>query len=413
MPKVVAPLTDREIQSLGAGLHSVGGVRGLKLQVTPPNGRSWIFRAKVQGKVQDMGLGNYPSVSLKTAREHAQRLREKIQEGINPLIEKQRLANQILAERISRKTFRECSETFIDEVLSKDVSRKSIQQWTNTLSTYAFPILGNIPVSEITKSQLIEVLKPIWETKHETASRLRGRIERILDNAAAYGYRSGINPALYKGNLEVALPNLKRRSSQHHPALNYSELPKFIESLIQVPGIASKALYFGILTAARSGEVRGAAWSEINWTDNTWTIPAHRMKAGKEHVIPLSKQALTLLKTCEPGRGDLIFYSKRGLRLSDATLAKVIKNMHQRLLNEGKSGWTDPDASNRVITPHGFRSTFRVWAADNIDLPSEIVEHALAHKLKDKVEAAYQRKTSLPKRIELMQTWASFCCSYF
>ena len=410
MPKIVAPLTDKQVTSLKKkGLYSVGGVVGLKLQVKSLNARSWILRVKFEGKTHDIGLGSYPSITLKTAREEAQRIRDQIYRGLNPIVEREKLNRQLMDSNVPKQTFQQCADAYIDEVLRKGVGQKSIQQWTNTLSSYAFPFVGQIPVSEVTKANLVEILKPLWETKHETAARLRGRIERILDYAAAHGYREGSNPAVYKGNLEAALPTIKKKSTQHHPSLSYTNLAKFMKSLATVSGTAAKALQFGILTAARSGEVRGATWQEINWDEQTWTIPADRMKAGKEHVVPLSPKVLEILRSCEPSSTGLIFHSKKGNQLSDAALAKVIKDMHERSLQSGYAGWTDPDAENRVVTPHGFRSTFRVWAADTIDLPSDIVEHALAHQLKDKVEAAYQRKSSLPKRIKLMQAWADFC----
>lgn len=268
--------------------------------------------------------------------------------------------------------------------------------------------MGELSVSDINKAHVIQVLEPIWDTKTETASRLRGRIERILDYAKARGYQSGDNPATYNGNLEHVLAKVKSKGQIHHPALPYSQIHAFVSSLNKVSGIASKALLFSILTATRSGEVRGAQWSEIDLKQKIWTIPADRMKAGKEHVVPLSDEAITVLEALADDQG-LVFPSMRGKELSDAALAKVIKDMQTRELTAGTNGWIDPDSDNRVATPHGFRSTFRVWAADNVNLPSEIIEHALAHKLKDRVEAAYRRKSALPKRVRLMQQWADYC----
>ena len=409
MPKVVQPLTDVAVKNLGIGLHSVGGVQGLKLQVSSSDARSWILRAKINDKVRDIGLGSYPTISLKAAREHAQKLWEQIKLGLDPLVEKQRLKDAQAAARRSRKTFQECAIDYIAQVVEKEVGSKSVQQWTNTLDTYVIPVIGQLAVSEISRVHIIQALEPIWESKHETASRVRARIERILDYAKVHGYRDGDNPATYKGNLESALPSFKRRAQEHHPALPYAETAEFIASLKRQGGIASKALYFAILTAARSGEVRGADWAEIDSNNKTWTIPATRMKAGKEHVIPLADEAIDLLKQLGPQPNGLVFKSQRGKALSDAALAKVIKDMHERKVKIDGLGWVDPDANNRVATPHGFRSTFRVWAADNTNFPAEIVEHALAHKLKDRVEAAYQRKSALPKRVALMNHWSEFC----
>jgi integrase len=409
MPKVTNVLSDVAVKNLGKGLHSVGGVQGLKLQVSSPRARSWILRAKVNGKTRDIGLGSYPTISLKAAREIAQSHWEQIKAGRDPLQEKQKSKDQAAAARALRKTFKECATDYIAQVVEKEAGNKSVQQWTNTITTYALPIVGALPVSYITKAHVIRVLEPIWDTKHETASRLRGRLERILDYAKARGYRSGDNPATYNSNLEHVLAKVKSKRQIHHPALPYSQIQAFVSSLNNVGGIASKAVLFAILTATRSGEVRGAKWSEIDLKQKTWTIPADRMKAGKEHVVPLSNEVITLLKALGGHAGDLVFPSMRSKELSDAALAKVIKDMHQREITAGKKGWIDPDSDNRVSTPHGFRSTFRVWAADNVNLPSEVIEHALAHKLKDRVEAAYQRKSALPKRVRLMQQWADYC----
>lgn len=409
MPKVSKVLSDVAVRNLGKGLHSVGGVQGLKLQVTPPTARSWILRAKINGKTRDIGLGSYPTISLKAARELAQSYWEQIKAGLDPLHEKQKRKDEAAAARASRKTFQACAADYIAQVVEKETGSKSVQQWNNTIKTYVLPVMGELSVSDINKAHVIQVLEPIWDTKTETASRLRGRIERILDYAKARGYRSGDNPANYKGNLEHVLANTKNKVQEHHPSLPYVQVQDFISSLNNVGGIASKALLFGILTGTRSGEVRGAQWSEIDLKQKTWTIPADRMKAGKEHVVPLSNQAITVLKALADDNESLVFPSMRGKKLSDAAVAKVIKDMHQREITAGKQGWTDPDLDNRVATPHGFRSTFRVWAADNVNLPSEIIEHALAHKLKDRVEAAYQRKSALPKRVRLMQQWADYC----
>ena len=409
MPKVTKVLSDVAVKNLGKGLHSVGGVQGLKLQVTSSNARSWILRAKINGKTRDIGLGSYPTISLKAAREIAQSHWEQIKAGRDPLHEKQKRKDEAAAARAARKIFKDCATDYIAQVVEKEAGSKSVQQWNNTIKTYALPVMGELSVSDINKAHVIQVLEPIWDTKTETASRLRGRLERILDYAKARGYRSGDNPATYNGNLEHVFAKVKNKRQIHYPSLPYSQIHAFVSSLNNVGGIASKALLFAILTATRSGEVRGAQWSEIDLKQKIWTIPADRMKAGKEYVVPLSHQAITVLKALADDNEGLVFPSMRGKKLSDAAVAKVIKDMHQREITAGKQGWTDPDLDNRVATPHGFRSTFRVWVADNVNLPSEIIEHALAHKLKDRVEAAYQRKSALPKRVRLMQQWADHC----
>ena len=409
MPRVVKPLTDLEVKQLPNGLHSVGGIQGLKLQVTSKNARSWILRAKVLGKVRDMGLGSYPMISLRTAREIASNHWELIKKGLDPIYEKQKVITQHAAARASQQTFAQCTEIFIKNMLEKLVGNKSLDQWKSTLETYAFPVIGRLPMTEITKVHVISILEPIWDSKHETASRLRGRIERIIDYARAKGLRTGDNPAVYKGNLDSALPSLNKRTQRHHPSLPYTLAPSFIQDLNEsVSGLAGKALYFTILTAARSGEVRGATWDEIDLLQKQWTIPAERMKTRREHVIPLTDKCIELLEELKNSDSGLIFKTPRNKQLSDAALAKVIKDMHAREIRGGRRGWTDPDADDRIATPHGFRSTFRVWAAEQTDFASEIAEHALAHRLKDGVEAAYQRKSAFPKRVMLMDAWSNF-----
>ena len=228
MPKVTKVLSDIAVKNLGKGLHSVGGVKGLKLQVTPPTARSWILRAKINGATRDIGLGSYPTISLKAARELAQSYWEQIKAGLDPLTEKQRRKDEAAAARASRKTFKECATDYIAQVVEKEVGNKSLQQWTNTIKTYALPTMGDLTVSDINKAHVIQVLEPIWDTKHETASRLRGRLERILDYAKARGFRSGDNPASYNGNLEHVLANIKNKVQEHHPSLPYSQVQDFM-----------------------------------------------------------------------------------------------------------------------------------------------------------------------------------------
>lgn len=409
MPKVVKPLTDLEVKQLPNGLHSVGGIQGLKLQVTTKTARSWILRAKVLGKVRDIGLGSYPMISLRAAREIASNHWELIKKGLDPIHEKQKVITQHAAARASQQTFAQCTEIFIKNIVEKRVGSKSVDQWKNTLETYAFPIIGGLPMAEIAKVHVISILEPIWDSKHETASRLRGRIERIIDYAKAKGLCAGDNAATYRGNLDSALPSFKQRVQHHHPSLPYSLAPSFLKALKEsVSGLAGRALYFTILTAARSGEVRGATWDEIDLVKKQWTIPAERMKSRKEHFIPLTAECIQLLEDLASGDSGLIFKTSRNKQLSDAALAKVIKDMHAREIKANRRGWADPDTDYRIATPHGFRSTFRVWAAEQTEFASEIAEHALAHRLKDRVEAAYQRKSAFPKRVMLMDAWSNF-----
>ena len=273
-------------------------------------------------------------------------------------------------------------------------TKKHASQWTSTLETYAFPSIGDINVKNIEVSDIHNLLSKIWTEKTETANRLRGRIESVLDYATALKYRSGDNPARWKGNLDHLLPkHQKVKKVKHHAALDYNKAPEFIALLSKREGISARALEFLILTNVRSANVREAEWSEIDLKKCEWVIPAEKMKADKEHTVPLCDRAMQILSECIKGESNLIFESqtKKGAMLSDMSLSAVLKRM----------GYTN-------ITVHGFRSTFRDWAGETTSFPREVIEHAMAHKLKDKAEAAYARGTLLTKRKELMTTWEQF-----
>jgi integrase len=291
-------------------------------------------------------------------------------------------------------------------------SKKHAKQWLATLERYAFPVIGPLNVAQIATQHLLQILEPIWSTKTETATRLRGRIESILDWATHRGYRSGKNPASWVGNLKHELPSptkLKKRKKRHHPALPYLRIGAFMTDLRARRGVSIRALEWGILTAARSQEIRGARRSEINVQLRRWTIPGSRMKLEKDHVVPLSDAAMALYESLPVIEGcDLLFPAPEGGELSDSAFGAIIDGMHEGDLRRGGVGYIDPQ-QNRIATQHGFRSTFRDWGAEVAFFPSEIIEHALAHKLKDEAEAAYQRGTMLMKRATLMKQWAEFC----
>jgi integrase len=412
VPKIASALSDLAVRHIKKpGVHSVGGVTGLKLQVSTSGSRSWILRATVAGKVCDIGLGSYPTITLKTARELSKDKKLQIQQGIDPIEERRKQKDLLALERASRKTFDECAESCIRSLETKWSNDKSAPQWRNSLKTYASPLIGAMAVSDINTQHVLRILEPIWSTKPETASRVRGRIERVLAFATTRGYRTGDNPARYKGHLDTILPQIsKLKGTNHHPALDYNEAGKFLAELRQVNGMAAKALEFAILTSARSGEVRGAKWNEIDLDKKQWIIPAERMKGKKQHIVPLSMQAVQLLKkTPTAPDSDYVFTGVRGGSMSDMSLSKIIKGLHKRAVERGDPGYIDKYSDNRIVTPHGFRSTFRDWAGEQSPFPREVIEHALAHRLKDKSEAAYQRKTSIPKRIKLMQAWADHC----
>lgn len=427
MPRRAQPLTEkalaaqvrRAVASGAKKLIAVGGdgADGLLLQVRP-NGAAWLLRyvagTREDGKPwrRDMGLGPYPEISLADARGKARELRKMVRDGIDPIEHKR--AQQARRRPAKALTFDEAARRLIAAKEPEWKSAKHAAQWRNTLATYASPVIGRVPVDEIETRHVEAVLLPIWTTKTETAKRVRMRIEAVLDWAKVAGHRAGENPARWRGHLDKMLPKPSKVAKvESQPALPYADMHRFMAALRQRSGSA-RALEFAILTAARSGEVRGATWAEIDLDAATWTIPADRMKAGREHVVPLSGQALDLLRGLPRlGTSALVFPAADGRELSDATLAKCIKLMHEADVKAGGPGFVDPkqlgaDGAPRVVVPHGFRSTFRTWAEDCAHYPPNVVEAALAHALKDKTEAAYNRANLLAKRQRLMQDWADF-----
>ncbi len=395
MPKKAAELTAGQVARIRIpGHHTVGGVAGLALQITETGARSWVLRIMVGGRRRDMGLGGAPDVTLGQAREAARAARQKVAEGIDP-IEHGRTARGALAASVAAAwTFRECADAFIAAKSPEWRNLKHGAQWRTTLETYANPVIGGLLVRDVALPHVLQILEPIWSTKTETATRVRSRLENVLEWAATRGYREGLNPARWRGHLSNLLPNPSKVAKvEHHPALPVDQVPAFMKSLRTREGIAARALEFAILTAARSGEVRGATWSEIDTAKRVWNVPKERMKMGKPHVVALSKRALALLKSLPQGddKQPLVFPSPTGKVLSDMTLTAVTRRM-------------EVDA-----VPHGFRSSFRMFAAENTNIPREIAEMALAHQLADKVEAAYQRSDLLEKRRLLMELWAEHC----
>ena len=379
--------TAAEVKSVSeVGRHADGG--GLYLVVKPTGARAWAFMWKARGRRREMGLGPFPAVSLAKARTVAERHRAAIAEGRDPLAERKGVE-----AKASEPTFAEASDTFIASMEAGWRNPKHRQQWRNTLATYCEPIADR-PVSEVDTDAVLKVLQPIWVAKPETASRVRGRIERVLDYARARGWRSGANPALWRGHLSAILPARARLTKGHHAAMPYRDVPRFVWALRTRQGLAARALEFAVLTAARSGEVRGASWSEIDLAEALWTIPAARMKGGREHRVPLSEAALAILEglgTAAEGSG-LVFPGARGQPLSDMSLSAVLRRMK---LDD--------------FTVHGFRSSFRDWCAETTSVASEVAEMALAHAVGNKVEAAYRRGDLFDKRRELMAAWAAFC----
>lgn len=371
------------------GYYCDGG--GLYLQVSKTGAKSWVFRYRRNGRARELGLGALLLTPLSTARKKAEAMRLTLGQGQEPVATRE-AARRAAANRM---TFSECATTYIAAHRRGWSNPKHAEQWRSTLDTYAAPAFGSIDVSQVDTHQVIRALEPIWQTKTETASRLRGRIERVLAWATTRGYRTGENPARWRGHLDTLLPKPGAiKDVSHHSALPYSQVSEFMAALDQENGKAPKALQFAILTACRTNEVIGATWAEIDLTSSVWTIPAQRMKAGKEHRVPLSPAAVNVLAGMAPAQaGDYVFEgAKAGKPLSNMAMLNVLKRMER----------TD-------LTVHGFRSTFRDWAAEATSFPRELAEKALAHTVRSEVEAAYQRGDLLEKRRDMMVQWAAHC----
>ena len=393
-------ITTLQMKNAKPGMHADGN--GLYLYVKDGGAKSWIFRYQIAGRRREMGLGAVSQFSVIPARAEAARLKALVANKLDPLDEKRRVT---AAQRASKdsddreavlegKTFRMVAAAYIAAQEAGWRNFKHRQQWENTLKTYAYPVIGDLPVRQIGVQHLLEVLQPIWSTKPETASRVRMRIEAVLNSAKLMGWRTGENPAVWRGGLEAGLPPISRvRRIRHHAAMSSTEVAAFMAGLACREGIGARALEFTILTAARSGEVRHARWDQLDLERGWWTIPADRMKAGREHRVPLSKRALAVIQQM-PVVDDcpLIFPGFRNRPLSDMSLSAVLKRM-----------------SVADVTVHGFRSTFRDWAAEHTHHHPEVVEMALAHVVGNKVEAAYRRGDMLAKREALMEDWALWC----
>jgi integrase len=396
MPKVAKELTPLAVCKIkDTGWHAVGHISGLGLKVAPSGSRAWVLRTTVAGKRREFGLGGFPTISLASARERARTILDKIYAGSDPSTAKREAKVALMVQKAREVKFKNLAQQYIDQHESGWKNSKHAAQWTSTLETYANPICGGMVVADITTPIILNILEPIWTTKTETASRLRGRIEAILDYATAKGLREGPNPARWKGHLALTLP-AKRRVSPvvHHRALEVKEMPDFYQYLKTMDGTAARALEFLILTAARSGEVRGMQWDEVDLINKVWTVPAERMKAKREHRVPLSALAVDNLKAIDRNaKSKLVFEStKVGKPLSDMALTAVMRRMRV-------------DA-----VPHGMRSSFRNWSAEETSYPNEVCEMALAHAVGNSVEAAYRRSDLFDKRRAMMDDWSSYLC---
>lgn len=399
MPRQIGKLSALTVSRLKEpGLYADGA--GLYLRIAPRGGKFWVFRFMLHRRAREMGLGALHTFSLAEARQRATECRKLLAEGKDPIAVRDAAQAEARLAAARGRSFRECAEGYI--VAHKDGWRnaKHASQWENTLATYVYPVFGDAPVQDVDVTLVLKVLEPIWKAKAETATRVRGRMEAVLDWAATREYRQGENPARWRGHLENLLPRrTKLQRVQHRPALSYDKIGDFMAQLQAQDGTAARAMAFVILTAARTSEAIGATWDEIDFAKKLWTVPANRIKAGREHRVPLSAAALRILSAVKAEQATIGSQSnwvfegqKKGKPLSNMAMLALLKRMERQ-----------------DITVHGFRSTFRDWAAEQTNFPREVAEAALAHISGDKVELAYRRSDLFDKRRQMMEAWARYC----
>lgn len=392
-----------------AETFAVGGVTGLHIQVLPSGSASWLLRILVGAKRREIGLGGYPDVTLAQARDKARDMREKVRLGIDPVEERRAAKASLVSMQRRGLTFSEAIDRYLEAKLEAFSNAKHKAQWRATLETYAKPELGKMLVADIQVQDVLRVLHPIWADRTETASRLRGRIEAVLSWATVSGHRTGDNPARWAGNLKELLPApAKVAKTDNQPALSLDDAPAWFAALRAREGFGARALEFAALTAARSGEVRGAVWAEFDLDAALWVIPAQRMKMGREHRVPLSAAAVALLEALPRLDGcDMVFPSSKGGPLSDMTLSATMRRIHEAEIEAERPGFLDR-VNKRPAVPHGLRSTFRDWVAERTAFPGEMAEVALAHRISNAVEAAYRRGDMIEKRRAMMDAWTAF-----
>lgn len=386
-------LTYKHVENLNTpGRYTDALVKGLHLWVKPKLKKYWIFRFSSNGKQHNISLGSYPKVSISEARINAQRARDELDHGINPLFQRKKVKAAIItAQTIKQTSFHEFALDCLNKKRLEWSNTKHAKQWLYTLEEFAFPIIGDLPIEQVNMDHILRILTPIWANKTETASRLRGRLEWILAAATTLRLREGINPAMWRGHLQTILPAPKKiTKTKHFKALSYRKIPELLRQLQQICSIGSLALEFTILNASRSGEVFGGLREEVN--DGIWTIPAERMKAQKEHRVPLCLRSLEILKIANVMDPDSKYlFSRKGKPLSGMTMAMILRRLKLE------------------VTVHGFRSAFRDWASEETNHSSEVIEMSLAHAIKNKVEAAYRRRDLLEKRRLLLLDWEAYC----
>lgn len=394
MPKKAKEWTALDVKRIThPGRHAVGVIPGLLIVVKDTGAKSWILRTVIGEKRRNIGLGGYPEITLAQAREKARNTKKIIEQGIDPIEERQTRRIALIKSQGCKMTFAEAARLCHDKKTPEFKSEKHARDWISSVNRYANPVLGSLSVNEIELPNILKVLEPIWQEKTETATRLRQRLEHILNWATVSGHRKGDNPARWSGHLDAVLPKpSKVHKKKHHAALPWQEIGAFMAKLKKKQGMAARALEWIILTACRSGEVRFATWDEIDMENRAWTIPADRMKAGKEHKIPLTDDAVKLLEALPRFQeSNYIFPAARGGALSDMAVSMVCRRMKIKAV------------------PHGFRSTFRDWCAENTNFPREVAEMALAHTVGNAVEAAYRRGDLFIKRRKLMEAWSGLC----
>ena len=410
MPKRAKELSAVEVKRLTRpGLHAVGGVAGLHLRVTDSGARHWILRVKSGNRRRDFGLGGYPEVPLSQAREDAREIKLAIRHGRDPIAERKAAVAALKAEQARELSFADAARRCHKAKSAEFKSPKHAKLWLSSLERHAFPVIGNMPVSEIALPQVLKVLEPIWLEKPETASRVRQRMETVMTWATVSRHREGENPCRWDGNLREVLPNHSRtRKVQHFPALPWQRVPAFLAALQGEQGMGARALELITYTATRSGEVRGATWAEIDLEARLWTISGDRMKGGKPHKVPLNEAAVALLSGLPKfPESDHVFTAARGGPISDMTISATLRRMHKASVEKGGEGWTEP-ATGRVAVPHGMRSSFKDWCRSRTAYPDEVSELQLAHVNDDKTRAAYARDELLPQRFRLMDEWGRF-----
>lgn len=393
MAKQIEKLTPEFVATVDTpGMYPDG--LGLYLQVSKWQTKSWLFRYSQNYRLRSLGLGACHTITLTEARKRAKQARQQLLDGLDPIDTKHEKRQTALAARARMMTFDQCAAAYIEAHRHGWKNPKHADQWTNTVNTYASPTIGGLAVSEVDTALVMKVLQPIWATKTETATRVRGRIESILGWATVSGYRTGDNPARWRDHLDNLLPKRSKvKKVEHHPALPYAEMGVFTRDLRKQDGVAPLALEFTILTIARTGEVIGARPGEFDLRGKMWTVPPERMKSGKEHRVPLCDRAVAIVKDLIKLGGDYVFPGLKPKKpLSNMAMLSVLKRM----------GRGD-------LTVHGFRSTFRDWAAEQTAYPHEMAEMALAHTIGDKVEAAYRRGDLFKKRVRMMQDWQKHC----